>query len=205
MYKEKNFMKKNIRLKLQKKNTIFPNSSSIPLSNSPLPNPLNNPILNQQMLMQLNALTNPMNQMNTSRVDQFLNSLSNNKIFIGFVMIMLNIGGRYLMMELPKNIDNLFNNSWMRLLIVFCISFMGTRDIKISIIITLIFILFMKYLFHEESKMCLLPKYNNPSMNNPSMNNMINNGGMMKKNEENGKKEEIPLPLNSPVIIIKQK
>ncbi len=73
-------------------------------------------------------------------------------------MIMLNIGGRYLSMELPKNVERLFESTWMRIFVVFCISFMGTRDIKIATIITLLFVILMKYLFHEESMCCILPE-----------------------------------------------
>jgi hypothetical protein len=199
-------MKKTIlSKKTKKKDTI--DSFSSPSSSSNSLNPiLQNQILTQQMLMQLSALTQNMNQQNSSKMDSFLNSLSNNKIFIGFIMIMLNIGGRYLTMELPKNIDYLFTSSWMRLLIVFCISFMGTRDIKISIIITLIFVLLMKFLLHEESKICLLPKRNfnqNSSMNQNS--NPIIEKQQEKEQERNTKVEGLPLPLQSPVIIMKAK
>jgi hypothetical protein len=188
-----------------KKNKKKENSFVNPISSSPLQNmyqnsnPIQNQLLNQQLLMQLNALTQSTNNPNnTTKIDTFLNSLSNNKIFIGFIMIMLNIGGRYLTMELPKNIDYLFTNSWMRLLIVFCISFMGTRDIKISIIITLIFVLLMKFLLHEESKICLLPKW--------SMNTMQNTPQNLIQNQLIDKKVEgVPLPLNSSVIIVKAK
>jgi hypothetical protein len=116
----------------------------------------------QLMLMQMMQHSNA----SISKLDLFFNSISNNKIFIGFIMILLNIGGRYLSMELPKNVERFFENSWMRILIVFCISFMGTRDIKISVVITLLFILIFKFLLHEESVCCIVPKGKENTVNN---------------------------------------
>jgi hypothetical protein len=43
-----------------------------------------------------------------------------------------------------------------RNLLIFTIAWMGTRDIFIALIITLVFIIFMDYLFNEESAFCCL-------------------------------------------------
>lgn len=84
--------------------------------------------------------------------------LNNSRIFAGIVMIMMNIGGRYVSVELPRSIDKLFNNPWMRRFFVFCIAFIATRDIKISILLTLLFVIMFKYLLNENSNVCILPK-----------------------------------------------
>jgi hypothetical protein len=146
-----------------KKNTNSqPNSTILPTMGTITPQ--------QLMLMQMMQHSNP----SISKLDLFFNSISNNKIFIGFIMIMLNIGGRYLSMELPKNVERFFENSWMRILIVFCISFMGTRDIKISIVITLLFILIFKFLLHEESVCCIVPNNTENNVKNNMNNKNIN-------------------------------
>jgi hypothetical protein len=124
---------------------------SSPINASGIPYPLPPPGL----IPYLNA--NDLKISQKSSIDRALIELSNNKLFIGFIMIMLNIGGRYLSMELPKNVERLFESTIMRSFVVFCISFMGTRDIKIAIIITLLFVILMKFLFHEESACCILP------------------------------------------------
>lgn len=83
--------------------------------------------------------------------------LNNNKIFTGCAMMVMNIGGRYLNMDLPHSLDNLFQNVWLRRLVIFCVAFIGTHDIKISILITLLFILVFTVLLNEKSKACILP------------------------------------------------
>ena len=67
-------------------------------------------------------------------IDTILMDLSNNKLFSGCIMLLTNIGGRYLALELPDNMEKLFSNYFiLRYLVLFSIFFMATRDIKISI------------------------------------------------------------------------
>jgi len=44
-----------------------------------------------------------------------------------------------------------------RQILIFTIAWMGTRDIYIALIISLIFMIFMDFLFNEESMFCCLP------------------------------------------------
>jgi hypothetical protein len=84
--------------------------------------------------------------------------LNNDKIFMGCSMMLMNIGGKYMHQELPKSLDKIFENKWLRRLVIFCVAFVSTRDIKISLFITLIFILLFSILLNENSKGCILPK-----------------------------------------------
>lgn len=84
--------------------------------------------------------------------------LNNNKIFAGCAMMLMNIGSRYISYDIPKSIDTIFENVWIRRIVIFCIAFIATHDVKISILITLIFILLMTILLNEKSKGCILPK-----------------------------------------------
>lgn len=43
-------------------------------------------------------------------------------------------------------------------LLVFAIAWMGTRDIYIALLITIIFIICMDYIFNEDSMFCCLPE-----------------------------------------------
>ena len=72
-------------------------------------------------------------------------------------MILLNIGSKYITIELSKNQEEYLKNSIGRLLLIFSISWMGTRDIYMSIVITAAFIVMTQYLFNEDSNMCILP------------------------------------------------
>lgn len=84
--------------------------------------------------------------------------LNNSKFFTGCTMMLMNIGGKYMGHDLPKSLDNLFKNEWLRRLVIFSIAFVSTHDIKISILITLLFILIFRILLNEKSQGCILPK-----------------------------------------------
>lgn len=84
--------------------------------------------------------------------------LNESKIFAGCIMLLMNIGGRYILNELPSNADDIFNRPMIRLFIIFSIVFVATKDIKSSILLTLLFILFFKFILDENSKFCILDK-----------------------------------------------
>jgi len=87
-----------------------------------------------------------------------MNILNNSKIFVGCIMLLMNLGGRYIAHELPSNIDEILNRKWVRILIICSIIFVATRDIKISILLTLLFVLVFKFLLDNSSKFYILEK-----------------------------------------------
>jgi hypothetical protein len=90
-------------------------------------------------------------------IDNLLIELSNNKLFGGAVMLLTNIGGKYLAQELPTNLEKMFSNYFiLRYLVLFSIFFMATRDIKISILLSLLFFIFIKFFINENSTFCLV-------------------------------------------------
>jgi hypothetical protein len=91
-------------------------------------------------------------------LDSLFNNLNSSKLLSGLLMIIMNIGGKYISIDLPQSLDIIFSNLWMRLLIIFSICFAATRDIKISILLLLIYILVFKFLLKENSKSYLLNK-----------------------------------------------
>lgn len=91
-------------------------------------------------------------------VNKFFSNLNNSKYFAGIVMIMLNIGSKYITIELSKTQEEYLRNSVGRILLLFSIIWMGTRDIIISLILTSSFIIMTQYLFNEKSSLCILPK-----------------------------------------------
>jgi len=77
-------------------------------------------------------------------------------------MLLSNIGGKYLALDLPKNIDVLFENyAILRYLILFSVFFIATRDIKISVLLTLFYFIIIKFLINENSRFCIIEKKNN--------------------------------------------
>lgn len=92
-----------------------------------------------------------------SEVFNYLGYLNNSKFFAGLVMIMLNIGSKYITIELSKSQEAYLKNSVGRQILIFAISWMGSRDILIALALTAIFTVLTDHLFNEESPMCVIP------------------------------------------------
>ncbi len=89
--------------------------------------------------------------------DVILNNIATSKIFNGFIMTYMNIGGKYLGLELPTTLDLLFAKyQILRYIVIFCICFMATRDIKFAILLALMFIIIIKFVLNETSVFCLV-------------------------------------------------
>jgi hypothetical protein len=90
-------------------------------------------------------------------IDTILLDLSNNKLFSGCIMLLTNIGGKYLAIDLPENMEKIFSKYFiLRLLVLFSIFFMATRDIKTSILLSLLFFIVIKFFINEKSSFCLI-------------------------------------------------
>ena len=88
----------------------------------------------------------------------FFNTLNQSKYFAGIMMIVLNLGSKYITMELSENQDELFKNKIIRRFLVFTVVFVATRDIFVSLIITGIFVILVSGLFNENSRFALVTK-----------------------------------------------
>ena len=93
----------------------------------------------------------------TSSPFDFLNVLNDNKYFAGVVMLVMNIGSKYITIELSKTQEAYFRFTLGRQILIFSILWIGTRDITISLVLTAVFILLVDYLFNENSKFCIIP------------------------------------------------
>jgi hypothetical protein len=109
------------------------------------------------MVNGLNSGINIPNLSTSSMYSSFI-SLSTNKFLTGIALLMLNIGSRYVSIELSQSTTNLLKLKLVRRFTMFCIFFVGTKDIIVSILLTSAFIIFSNGLFNEQSKFCILPK-----------------------------------------------
>ena len=87
-----------------------------------------------------------------------LNDFNGNKYLAGISLLMLNIGSKYLIVDISKSTENLLKLKIIRRFTIFSIFFIGTRNIVISLILTTTFIIFSNGLFNEKSKFCILPE-----------------------------------------------
>ena len=90
--------------------------------------------------------------------NQLLNSLNTNKFFAGIIIILLNIGSKVINVQLSKSAEEYLKMSVSQQILVFAMSWMGTRDIVASLILTFIFVIISQYLLNEESMYCIIPK-----------------------------------------------
>ena len=86
-----------------------------------------------------------------------LNKINNSKLFAGVVMILLNIGSRFVKIEVSKSQEKYLKKSLGRHLMIFAVCWLGTRDILIALAVTAIFNVFIEYLFNEKSRFCIIP------------------------------------------------
>lgn len=91
-------------------------------------------------------------------LDSIFFHLNTNSYFIGIMMIVLNIGTRYLMQEFGSVFDFVFNIRLIKRLMLFTVFFVATRNVKVSIILTGIFIILALEFLNENSKYCIIPK-----------------------------------------------
>ena len=92
------------------------------------------------------------------KINEYVNSLNNSKFFAGLIMIILNIGSRYITLKFSKTQESYLRMVLGRQILIFAVAWMGTRDIYLSLVVTLIFILLSGFALNENSNFCLLPE-----------------------------------------------
>lgn len=97
-----------------------------------------------------------------SKIAYYLNDqvtqMNQSKIFAGLMIIILNVSSKYVNLKLSKTIESYLKHTFNRDILVFAISWMGTRDIYVALMMTILFIIFVDFIFNEESKFCCLPE-----------------------------------------------
>ena len=83
-------------------------------------------------------------------------NMNNSKIFAGIMIILMNITSKYVPIKLGKTMERLMKHYISAPLLVFTVSWIGTRDLYIAFIITGLYILFAEILFNEDSSFCIL-------------------------------------------------
>ena len=87
-----------------------------------------------------------------------ITKLNKSKLLSGVTLLLLNIGSKYLILDISKGSQSLLKLKIIRRLTLFSIFFIATRNIVVSLILTAVFIVFSSGLFNDKSKFCILPK-----------------------------------------------
>ena len=88
----------------------------------------------------------------------YVKIMNGSKMFAGLVVITLNIASRFVTIKLSKSMESYLKFTFSRDVLVFCIVWMGSRDIYIAAAFTLLFTFIMDFLLNEESTYCILPE-----------------------------------------------
>ena len=84
--------------------------------------------------------------------------LNNSKFFAGIVMILLNVGSKFIQIQFSKSTEEYLKYSVSKQLLVFSMAWMGTRDIYTAISLTAAFTILSDCLFNEEHPLCIVPE-----------------------------------------------
>ena len=118
-------------------------------------------------------------------------SLNNSKFFAGLIMLIMNIGSKYVTVELSSSQEEYIKYTLGRQILVFAILWMGTKDIVVALILTCIFIIFADYLFNDTSKFCIIPNKclinKNDKVSNKQIHDAINTLKKARKQKNNNK------------------
>jgi hypothetical protein len=92
-----------------------------------------------------------------SYVNHHVMYLNNSKFFAGVVMILLNIGSKFITIQFSKSTEEYLKYTVSKQLLVFSMAWMGTRDIYSALGLTAVFTILSDYIFNEESSLCIVP------------------------------------------------
>lgn len=100
-----------------------------------------------------NILLNALNYIHTHIL-----YLNNSKFFAGVIMILLNVGSKFIPIQFSRSTEEYLKMSVTKQLLVFAMAWMGTRDIYASLVLTAVFTILSENLLNEESNYCIVPE-----------------------------------------------
>jgi hypothetical protein len=125
------------------------------IKNIPKPSGPSNPMYPQPAHHQSSGasfFTNPL-----AFIHDHIYYLNSSKYFAGVVMILLNVGSKFISIQFSKSTEEYLKMSISKQILVFSMAWMGTRDIYVALGLTAIFTILSDHLFNEESNFCIVP------------------------------------------------
>jgi len=95
----------------------------------------------------------------TTMADSVLMSIQDinmNPYLLGCAYILLNLGGRFMVLSVSPGQEAFLQNIIFRPLLLFAIMFIGTRNLVVAFWLTLVILIVLHYLLNEESDWYLL-------------------------------------------------
>jgi hypothetical protein len=94
---------------------------------------------------------------NSSTHESVFDVVNTNKFFIGLIMIILNIGSKYVTVQTSKSMEEYMKLTISKQILVFSMCFLGTRCVVTSLLLTAGFTILSEFIFNEESNYCIVP------------------------------------------------
>ena len=85
-----------------------------------------------------------------------IHDINMNPYILGFAYILLNLGGRFMVLSVSPAQEAFLQNIVFRPLLLFAIMFIGTRNMVVAFWLTLAVLILMHYLLNENSSWYLL-------------------------------------------------
>lgn len=93
-----------------------------------------------------------------SKIHESISSLNSNMFFAGIMMLTLNIGSRYVQLNLSPSAESYLKYAITKEFLIFTIAWMGTRNIYVALTLTAAFIILADYGLNDKSNFCILPE-----------------------------------------------
>ena len=91
-------------------------------------------------------------------IHESISSLNSNMFFAGIMMLTLNIGSRYVQLNLSPSAESYLKYAITKEFLVFTIAWMGTRNIYVALTLTAAFVILADYGLNDKSNFCILPE-----------------------------------------------
>jgi spore cortex formation protein SpoVR/YcgB (stage V sporulation) len=86
-----------------------------------------------------------------------LEPINKSQLIAGCIMIFLNVFSKYVDIKLSKVQEKYLRNILTRELLIFCVAFLGTHNLVLSLILTASFMVLAGHFFNENSRFCIIP------------------------------------------------
>jgi len=101
----------------------------------------------------------PMQMGGMDPLSSTLMMMSANPYMVGMFMLLLNLGGRFLALELTKKQEAFLQATWLRPVLFFTVIFVATRNLAAAFWVTCLFFFLIWVVANENSPFCMIPSW----------------------------------------------
>jgi hypothetical protein len=98
----------------------------------------------------------------SERILASIHDINMNPYLLGLAYILLNLGGRFMVLSVTPAQEAFLQNIVFRPLLLFAIMFIGTRNLIVAFWLTLVVLMLLHYLLNENSSWYLLRPWSAP-------------------------------------------